>query len=213
MLKNKQPNGEVEVGSGKINDIVELLDESVHEIVFHGRYRNLEELPGIVDNLSALLKHHSYVVRADAYEFIAAYQLKQFAEQIREGCSDRNQIARTYAMGAYYDLLGTEAIPLLKRFLSARETRVCLEALCLLYVESREDEYLNRIAKIVTRKNCNVCNQSVVVSNFESLLQLQEYPEILLLFDKMLSMINKKYGLAKDLRKLLKDVRRESQGG
>lgn len=195
-----------------MEDIIELLSDCIYEMYSQNHYRDLKELSVIIDNLPALLKHRSYVIRADAYEFIGAYELKQYAKQIREGCSDPNQIARTYAMSTYYELFGRNAIPFLKTFLNARETRVRLEALCLLYIESREGKYLDIITKIVTRKNCNHFNQSVVVSNFEACLNLQEYPEILTLFDKMLLVINKEYGVAKDLRELLKNVRKNSQG-
>jgi len=185
---------------------IEMLMVTMHDIVFRNRYRDLRDLSVIVENLPVLLKHRSYVVRADAYEFIAAYDLEQFAEAIREGCSDRNPIARTYAIGSYYDLIGKNAVPLLKKLLGSQITRVRLEALCLLYIEEREDGYLNEITRIVTRKNCSDYNQSLVVSEFEAHLHLQEYPEILALFRKMLLVIDEKRGLAQDMRKLLREA-------
>jgi len=107
--------------------VVAELQQVMGEIIVHGNYREITELSLIVKNLPALLKTRSYLVRADAYDFVAAYHLKQFASALRKECLDRNPIARTWAMGSYYDLLGKDAIPYLSRFADSRQTRVLIK--------------------------------------------------------------------------------------
>ena len=122
------------------------------------------EISGILDDaeekdarylrplLPELLKHHSWVVRCSVLECIGGFNLKGFTKLVRKAISDRNRIVRSYALGAYYDLLGGAALDEIRRASQDKDVRVRVKALSLLFVETTEDVALDQIARIVVRK-------------------------------------------------------------
>ncbi|MHC4741972.1 MAG: hypothetical protein ACYS8Z_08685 [Planctomycetota bacterium] len=152
-----------------------------------------------------LIRHTSWVVRCDLLEIIQDFSLSEYLDLVKEGLNDRVIIVRGYALEAYYGLLGKKALGVIQEFCKGKNVRLRVTALALCYVETRDEEALGQIERILTRKGCSHYHQYVVYHCFEEHGKSKEWPEIIELYKKILKSVPKSRGIAKDLRKRLKE--------
>ena len=180
------------------NDELDILD-ILHDIT----KGNVSELEPFIPKL---MKHKSWLIRTEILEIIGTFCLKDYTDLVKKSLEDNNFHVRSYALTAYYDLLKSKAIPRIKKYCNEKNVSVRLTALIIIFIETENDEILERIDKIVTRKNCSYYHQYVVLNTFEDYLDVKTYPEIISLYRKMLQTIPKDYAIAKDLRKRLVEL-------
>jgi hypothetical protein len=190
-------------------EVADIIDNATRQDV-----RDLEPL------MEEFLIHRHWVVRASAVELIGIFRLHQFTKQVKLRLSDANQVVRTYALSAYYDLLGAKALPTIKRALRSKDTRLRVEALALLYIETKDRDAISQLTRLVTRKRGDFWNREVAFHEFEYYLDLKDHPtnlkghpEVLNLLESLLTDTPKEHGLAREIRALLAKCRRPGNKG
>lgn len=154
-----------------------------------------------------LIENKGWVVRCDVLDIIGRYELSEFIGLVKKSLHDRILHVRDYALMAYYDLLGKKALRTIRKLCKEKNVQLRITALALCYVETRNEDVLRQIRKIVTRKGCIYYHQSCVINCFEHYLNTGDYPEIIELYRDILRSIPKSRGVAKQLRKRLKEIR------
>lgn len=154
-----------------------------------------------------LIENKSWVVRCDVLDVIGRYELSEFIGLVKKSMRDRILYVRNYALMTYYDLLGKKALMTIRKLCKEKNVQLKITALALCYVETRNEDVLRKIRKIVTRKGCIYHHQDWVINCFEHYLNTDDYPEIIELYRDILRSIPKSRGVAKQLRKRLKEIR------
>jgi len=176
-----------------------------------------EAKPKDVEQLEPLTKHflanRHWIVRASAVEMVGVLRLHQFAREVKLRLSDPNSDVRSYALMAYYDLLGARALPVIKEFAGVKDTRLRVTALVLLYVQTQDKETLARLGRLLTRKRCRYDNRYVALNEFDYYLDLKKHPEVVSLLERILQSTPRSYGLAKDIRRVLRGERLNREAG
>ena len=166
-----------------------------------------EDIPCLRPLLPELLQHPKWVVRCDALNVIGDFQLGEFKHSVKKAIHDRNRGVRSYALGAYYDLLGQAALDEIRKASQDKDVHVRVHALCLLFVETTEDDALDQIARIVVRKRCSYYHQYCVLHVLTYYLQVEAYPQVIDLFKRMRAKTPTWSGIRKDLNLTLKQCR------
>ena len=133
-------------------------------------------------SLPILLEHPSWVLRASALDYVGYCELVEFLPQVKKSLKDQIINVRMYALGAYYDLLKKKAMPVLKRESKSPVSKLKVNALSLLFIETQDMAVLGKISDIIKRKNCRQDNQFVVYNNFDYYLEIESFPEIIEIF-------------------------------
>ena len=186
----------------------------VSDILDNATCDDAEALKPILPELVACRR---WLVRASAVDAIGFLGLRQLLDQVKSRLADRNMIVRGYALGAYYDLLGAKALPVIEDFCGAKDVGLRVDALALDYIETRDRDVFDRLRKILVRKRCSYFYRYASLHMLEAYLDIRRHPEIIALFEEILPLIPRSYGLAKDLRKKLKEWKkgqvRKPKGG
>jgi hypothetical protein len=154
-----------------------------------------------------LIENKTWLIRCDVLDVIGRYELSEFIGLVKKSLHDRILHVRDYALMAYYDLLGKKALMTIRKLCKEKNVQLRITALALCYVETRNEDVLRKIRKIVTRKGCIHRHQGCVINCFEHYLNTDDYPEIIELYKDILRSIPKSRGVAKDLRERLKEIR------
>ncbi len=161
--------------------------------------------------IKRLLADRHWVVRASAVEMVGTFGLRQFVREVKQRLlGDPNAVVRTYALGAYYDLLGAKALTTIRGLLDAENTRVRTAALVIEYVETGREDALSRLTRLIMRKRGHFFNREVAFHRLEHYLDLKDHPrnlrdhpQVRILLESMLKSTPKEHGLAKELCEVL----------
>ena len=156
--------------------------------------------------IPGLIESKSWVVRCDVLNITGSYELSEFIDLVKKSMHDRILHVRDYALMAYYDLLGKKALRTIRKLCKEKNVQLRITALALCYVETRNEDVLRQIRTIVTRKGCIYRHQYCVINCFEHYLNTNDFPEIIELYKEILRSIPRSRGVAKDLRKRLKEI-------
>ena len=158
------------------------------------RERNYADLCELIDNITEkeikevrkilpeLLEHSSWIVRVAALELVGYFRLREFLPYVNKSIDYRIVAVRSFALFAYYLLERDKALSLLKSKSRSSNVKIKCKSLALLFVETRNNMYLDKIKKILKRKNCDPVNQYAVLSTFEYFLDIKTFPEVVELF-------------------------------
>jgi HEAT repeat protein len=163
-----------------------------------------DDIPAMLPRLRDLANHKAWVVRASVMDFIGAFKLVELLKVVRKKLADANPFVRSYALGAFYDLRGSKGLRTLNRLLKDKAVTVRLDALCLLFVDTGDKEYLDQIQRVVTRKNCDYHHQYAILHQLGHYLKLENHPEVLSLMRAVRATVDPEKGIAQDLDELLK---------
>lgn len=183
----------------------------VSEVLDHVTERDVDAVKPFLPHL---LEHREWLVRADAVEFVGAFHVHAFLDAVRSRLHDRNSLVREYALGAYYDLLGAKALPLLKRASKDEAVGFRVVALTLRYIESRDEAVLLELRRILLTKRCRFTNRYAALRTFDAYVDVGAYPEVVELFEDVLTKLSeapRKYGLDKDISRRLEKWRRSAR--
>lgn len=172
------------------------LDDTLYEACNHAS----EVLKPI---LSRFIEHRQWVIRASALEIAGMLRWKQFSEQVASHLRDRNGVVRSYALTAYYDLHGARAVPVIDEFCTDKDVHLRAEALALRYIQTTDVNSLERLGRILRRKNCDYHHCYAVLHAFEYYCEPGPDDKVIELFTDILPDIPKDYGLAKDIKRLI----------
>jgi hypothetical protein len=173
------------------------------------------ELAGILDDadrndiatlkpiIPDLIRHHEWIIRASTLEAIGRSHLHSFANRVKARLRDRNRIVRSYALMAYYDLLGAKALPMIDVLCTSQDMRVRVTALALRYIDTHDSHALEALRRILTRKNCSYFHRSAVMRMFDYYFDSHPPTSVVALYEDVLPDVPKSSGLAKDMKKLL----------
>ena len=189
-------------------NIVELLKEAqgwddIDDILNGAKISDLPLLEPIIPDL---IEHRSWVVRTTTLELIGRLCLKKYVNLVRERLDDRIIHVRCYALMSLYDLLKSKSMVDIWKFCEHKNVGIRVTALALAFIETKDPEVLTKLAKIIVRKRCNYLHQSAVFNIFDAYIEFKDYSEIVKLYKEMLKVIPKTYGIAKDLKKSLKQL-------
>ena len=159
-----------------------------------------------------LIENKYWIVRCDILEIIGSFELSEFLDLVQKRLRDRTILVRLYALTAYYDLLKGKALRVIRQFTQDKHVNLRLAALILCYVETRDEEVLRQIRRIVTRKDCDYHHQYVFLHSCEDYLDTSKCPEIIQIYRDILRSIPKSRGVAKDIGKRLKEIRALKMG-
>jgi len=176
----------------------------VSEVLDHVTERDVDAVKPFLPDL---LEHRDWLVRADAVEFVGAFHVHELLDAVKARLRDRNPLVREYALGACYDLLGTKALPLLKRASKDEAVGFRVVALTLRYIESRDEPALMELRRILLMKRCRFTNRYAALRTFDAYIDVGAYPEVVGLFEDVLTKLSetpRKYGLDKDIPLKLK---------
>ncbi len=177
------------------------------DILDEARPEDVEQLKQLKPLMKHLLAHRRWIVRASAVEVVGVFRLRQFAREVKLRLSDPSSDVRSYALMAYYDLFGARALPVIKDFAGVKDTRLRVTALVLLYVQTQDKDALARLSRLLTRKRCRYDNQYVALNEFDYYLDLKKHPDVVSLLERILQSTPRSYGLAKDIRRVLRGER------
>jgi len=175
-----------------LNELIDSIDES-----------NVNE---IIDLLPELLDHKSWIVRTDALEIIGEFKLGQFTSNVLDVLKkERNPIVIGNALTALFDIdRGKSTQILLNEYIEHKVVRVRLCALSLLYVKFQKTEYLEQIAKILLRSNCNYLHKAVFFHIMTDYLNVKKYPDVITLLRSVLHATDPSLGISKDIDEFLR---------
>ena len=178
-----------------------LLDESDKE--------DAEALGPIIGDL---MTHHAWVVRASAVEVAGVLGLRHVLRSVERCLKDRNGIVRSYALMAYYDLLGARALPAISESAAAKAVRDRVTALALQYVETGDEEAFEKLSRILKRKGCDFRHRSCALNILDYYLDVPMDSRIIHLYEAILPDVPKSLGLARDIRRRLAGWKRAGRG-
>ncbi len=172
------------------------LDDTLYEACNHAP----EVLKPI---LSRFIEHRQWVIRASALEIAGMLGWKQFSEQVASHLHDRNGVVRSYALTAYYDLHGAKALSVIDEFCTDKDVHLRAEALALRYIQTADVNSLERLGRILRRKNCDYHHCYAVLHAFEYYCEPGPDDKVIELFADILPDFPKNSGLAKDIKRLI----------
>lgn len=153
-----------------------------------------------------LLKNKSWIVRAEILDIIGTYNISGFENEIFSFLDNESEIkdVRIYALFCYYDLNHKKTLnEILPKFLEHPNISLRIAAMCLYYIETEDDETLDKILKIVSRKNCNYLHQASVICVFDYYGDISKNTGIAKLFKRIL--INtRSEGIKETLKKMVR---------
>jgi HEAT repeat protein len=114
-----------------------------------------EDIRALEPVMPRLITHRDYLIRASAVDVVGLFQLRQFLDLVKARLDDRNKIARSYALEAYYELLGRESLPAVRKYCEDRSLQVRVTALSVCYAATGDETCLARLEKILLRRDCD----------------------------------------------------------
>lgn len=163
-----------------------------------------ENIQVLKPELPRLMEHRDWVIRASAVERVGAFELIEFVRQVRARLKDRNVHVRSYALMAYYDLLGEKALPVIREHCQDSSVHVRVTALALCYVASEDEAVLRSLERIVLRRNCHYRHRGAMLNILDHYLDIPTYPELIDLFKAILQVAPKWHGVSKDIARKLR---------
>jgi hypothetical protein len=166
-----------------------------------------DDIKALAPMIPDLIEHPRWLVRASVVEAISYANLRLFAGLVKDRLKDSNRVVRSYALRAYYDLLGSEALRVIDAFCGAKDVRVRVTALALRYVETGDHGAFDRLRRILTRKGCDFRHRSTVMWIFEDYCADGPNSDVIRLHEEVLKDLPKSLGVAKDMGRMLKKWR------
>jgi HEAT repeat protein len=117
--------------------------------------------------LSDLTEHHKWLIRASIVEMIGDLRLRQLVEPVKVRLKDKHPVVRAFALMAYYDLLGTKALPAIEEVCGAENIGLRFTALALHYAETGDEETLDKFNRILESKRRYPKNHHTTVNIFD----------------------------------------------
>lgn len=151
-----------------------------------------------------LITHRSHVIRASVVEMIGTFRYKEFVSLIKARLKDPNKDVVAYALEAYYDLLGDESLPTLKRFCEDKSVGVRVTSLALCYVATRDREFLQTLERILLRPRCDYHHRYAALHVLDYYLDVSRDSDVVEMFGSVLKVIPRSQGIARDIRKKLR---------
>lgn len=162
-----------------------------------------EDICALKPEIPKLLVHRNWVVRASAVELVGEFKLREFLDQIVARLDDRNAHVKSYALMAYFDLLGRAAVPLIRTHCEGGPVSVRAAALVLCYVATKENAYLGSLERIVLRKNCDYHHRYAVFHIFDYYLDITADPEVRAIFEAIVRIAPPWHGVSRDIARRL----------
>lgn len=134
------------------------------EILDAASENDVEDLESI---LSDLTEHPKWLIRASIVERIGDLRLRRLVESVKVRLKDNHPVVRAFALMAYYDLLGTKALPAIEEVCGTENVGVRFTALALRYAETGDKESLDMFSRILTSKQRHPKNQHTTVNIFD----------------------------------------------
>ena len=105
-----------------------------------------DQIPQLKRYLPCLLRHPEMVIRCEALELIADFELREFYPALSEALKDPDEIVRHYAAATLLQV-DPNCIPILKQQLALvqEETEESASLCSLLYIKTLEPDYINRL--------------------------------------------------------------------
>jgi hypothetical protein len=163
------------------------------------------DMKAIQRTLPELIAHRNWLVRASAVETAGTFRQKKFVDLVEARLRDTNKIVRSYALQAYYDLRGIRSLPTLKNFSGDKDVRLRVTALALCYVATRDESFLRTLERILLRQYCRYYDRYAALNVLDYYLDISTDPNVIEMFRSILKVTAKSLGLAKDLKKKLKE--------
>jgi len=160
-----------------------------------------DQVKALAPMIPHLVEHHAWLIRASVVDAIGYAKLRSFADLVKRRLEDKNSIVRSYALMAYYDLLGRDALGVFEGFFLATDVRVRVTALALWYVETGDDAAFGRLAKILRRKGCRWSHCSVVMRIFAHYCPKGPADEVVRLHEEIVNNLPKE--IAEEMKKLI----------
>ena len=162
--------------------------------------KNMNALKSVI---LEFIEHHDWIVRASTVELIGRFLLNTFLNLVKARLQDRNFVVRSYALMAYYELIGTKALPAIEECCSSGNVEHRVTALALHYIEKRDDDSFKKLSKILKRKGCNINHLYSTLYIFDYYFDVQQHREIIKFFEDALKDIPKSLCIAKDINIML----------
>lgn len=167
-----------------------------------------KEIESIFSYIPVLLKHRSWIIRADTLDMIGRGKLHQFEKSVLNILeNDKNPHVKSYALMAYYDLEGKKAIRILEQYSNSRSIYVKKTSLSLLYVATRRKCVLEELEKIVTRKDIVPNGYYSIYNTLCYYMKLEKHLELLKLFEAIIRNFKYAWQKDKDLIELIKWIK------
>jgi hypothetical protein len=173
-------------------EVVSILDESTE--------REANVLRSVMPDL---ITHHNWLVRASAVEAVGTFRQRRSITLVQARLKDRNEVVRSYALVAYYDLLGAKSLSTLKAFCGDRNVRIRVAALALCYAATRDKPSLRTLERILLRKYCRYHNRYLALNVLDYYVDISADPNVTEMFRSILKVTPEFLGLAKDIKKKL----------
>ena len=134
------------------------------EILDEASENDAEDLESIIPDLT---EHHKWLIRASTVEMIGDLRLWRLVEPVKGRLKDKHPVVRAFALMAYYDLLGTNALPAIKDVCEAENVGLRFTALALHYAETCGEETLDKFNRILETKRRYPENHHTTVNIFD----------------------------------------------
>jgi hypothetical protein len=170
-----------------------------------------EDIRALEPVMPRLIMHRDYLIRAGAVEVVGLFQLRQFIDLVKARLHDRNKDVRSYALEAYYDLLGGESLPVLRKYCEDRSLRVRVTALSLCYAAIGDKTCLARLEKILLRRDCDYHLRFVALNTLDYYMDVSRDPCAIGLFRSILERAGKSRGIAVTIRVKLAEWRKRAK--
>jgi hypothetical protein len=170
-----------------------------------------EDIRALEPVLPRLILHRYYVIRAGAVEVVGLFQLRQFLDLVEARLDDRNKDVRSYALEAYYDLLGGESLPAVRKYCEDRSLRVRVTALSVCYAATGDETCLARLEKILLRRDCDYHLRFVALNTLDYYMDVSRDPRAIGLFRSILERAGKSRGIAVTIRTRLAEWEKKAK--
>lgn len=156
--------------------------------------------------------HHYWNLRATAVEVAGIRRLHQCTGLVAARLRDPNAVVRSYALMAYYELVGAKAGAIINDYCEGRDVGVRLTALALRYIQTGETDVLSRIARILGRKTCKPQHRSTILNIFDYYYKGRPDTAVLEVFAAILPGVPEDFGQAKEIKDALAKWKRNREG-
>ena len=134
------------------------------EILDQASTDDVEDIESLLPDLT---EHPKWLIRASIVERIGDLRLRRLVESVKTRLKDNHPVVRAFALMAYYDLLGTAALPAIEEVCEAENVGLRFTALALRYAEKGDAESLDMFDKILTTKRRDPKNAHTTVNIFD----------------------------------------------
>lgn len=115
-----------------------------------------------------LVEHQKWLIRASTVEMIGDLRLQRLVEPVKVRLKDNHPVVRAFALMAYYDILGTKALPAIEEVCGAENIGLRFTALALHYAETGDGQTLEKFNRIMeTKRHYSKKNHHTTVNIFD----------------------------------------------